>query len=82
MTTLMSQSGEIIEPGSKVSDFHGEEWTFDRISRPAAGNSSGRVQLSRPCSHTENDHETTIYWCNGTEVREFFPSVIEAQIAP
>ncbi|MGW0333515.1 hypothetical protein ACWD0J_16860 [Streptomyces sp. NPDC003011] len=82
MTTLRGESGETIEPGNTVKDFHGKQWTFDRISRPAAGNSTGRVQLSRPCGHSESDHETSFHWCRGTEVREFFPSVIEAQITP
>ncbi|MGW3308265.1 hypothetical protein ACWDG9_16955 [Streptomyces sp. NPDC001073] len=80
MTTLRSESGAIIEPGSTVKDFRDEERTFDPISRPAAGNSTGRVQLSRPCGHNESDHKTSTYWCTGTEVREFYPSVIEAQI--
>jgi hypothetical protein len=82
MAILKSKSGETIEPGSKVKDFHDKEWTFDRISRLPAGNSTGRVQLSRPCSHSENDHATRIHWCRGTEVRDFFPSVVDAQITP
>jgi hypothetical protein len=71
-------AGKNVVPGTVVRTFGDEQWIFDGITRlPDHG--TGRVQLSRPCGHAGNEHETE-WWCKGAEVREFFPSVIEARI--
>lgn len=61
--------------GDVLHDGRGGIWFFDRISRPAYGHSTGRVQVHRACqNHTSGPGH---FWCNGTETREFFPSVFD-----
>lgn len=68
------QSGGIrLQAGDTLHGSRGETWSFDRVSRPAYGNSTGRVQVSRPC--TNHDDTPGHFWCSGVETREFFPSV-------
>lgn len=66
--------------GDTVYDRDGTPWTFDRVSRKAYGNSTGRVQVSQYCpSAVQSRHNgrTCVHpgHYNGKIVREFFPSV-------
>ncbi|WP_158721129.1 hypothetical protein [Streptomyces sp. NRRL S-241] len=80
MSRLIDEStGDEIKPGDAVSTSRDEKYTFVMISRPAEGNSTGRVLITRPCEHSEADHKE-LWWCRGEDKREFFPSVINARI--
>lgn len=73
-----------VSAGEEVTDFRGEKWTFDRVSRLPGGNSQGKVLASRPCGHTAQDHgpKGRVYWCTGQERRELYPSVFDLVIQP
>lgn len=61
-----------VTAGDTVTSFHGEEWTFVAVSRPAQGSSTGRVRVRRDCP--DCDH----YWHTGdVEYAEFFPGVFD-----
>lgn len=69
-------------PGDQVTSFRGEHWTFEGVARPAYGNSSGRVAVSRLCPDSyENGHggrECVHMWHrDGIDREEFFPSVFD-----
>lgn len=69
------QSGGIrLQAGDLLHGSRGDTWTFDRVSRPAYGNSTGRVQVSAACG--DGITPCTHRWHpDGIETREFFPSV-------
>ncbi|MFD7552953.1 hypothetical protein ACFV9E_00185 [Streptomyces sp. NPDC059835] len=80
MSRLIDETtGNEIKPDDTVTTFDGEEYKLVMISRPAEGNSTGRVLITRPCGHSEEDHDE-LWWCRGEDKREFFPSVINARI--
>lgn len=67
-------TGRMVQKGDLIESFRGETWTFESASRPAEGNSTGRVLVSAacgdgvtPCAH--------MWHTDGIERREFFPSV-------
>ena len=66
--------------GDVVTSFRGEDFTFEGVSRPAYGNSSGRVAVSRVCpdAYTNENgvRECPHMWHRGgIDRQEFFPSV-------
>lgn len=62
--------------GEPVISFRGDTYTYIGVSRKAYGNSTGRVLVTRPCSH--DDHTSPgLSWCKGEDRREFFPSVFD-----
>lgn len=80
MSRLIDEAtGNEISPGDRVTTFRGEEYTLSMISRPAEGNSTGRVIITRPCEHSEADHKE-LWWCRGADAPEVFPFVINARI--
>lgn len=72
--------GRALVRGDKIYSFRGEEFTFEGVDRPAYGNSSGRVAVSRPCADAyDNGHgglECVHMWHrDGIERMDYFPSV-------
>lgn len=76
---INEETGEAINIGDKVTTSRGELFTLKSFTVPHKISSSGRVTITRPCTHTEDDHER-IYWCRGEEIGDFFPNVIGAKI--
>lgn len=76
---IYNETGEEIKPGSMV--FRGpnpdDEMLFRFISKLPGGGSTGKVIVSYPCGHHEDDEP---FYCNGTTEREFYPSVVGARI--
>lgn len=73
-------SHRALQRGDTIYSFRGEAFTFEGVTRPAYGNSSGRVAASRPCPESHETatggRECTHCWHrNGIEWDEFFPSV-------
>ncbi|MCY0941931.1 hypothetical protein [Streptomyces antarcticus] len=80
MSRLIDEAtGNEIKPGDVVTTFRNEEYKLAMISRPAEGNSTGRVIITRPCGHSEDEHKE-LWWCRGEDAPEVFPSVINARI--
>lgn len=71
--------------GEPVISFRGETWTFVRVSRPAVGNSSGRILVRRPCPDAYDrspsqggGRECVHMWHpGGVETGEYFPHVFD-----
>lgn len=67
--------------GDVVTSFRGEDYTFEGVTRPAYGNSSGRVVVSRPCPEaydTDGGRTCPHMWHrDGIERREYFPAVFD-----
>jgi hypothetical protein len=66
--------------GDVVYSVGGEPWYFGSVSRPAYGNSSGRVSVYRTCPDaytTSNGSQECVHvWHrNGIDTQEYFPSV-------
>jgi len=63
---------ERVEKGALVQSFRDETWTFEGVSRPAGGNSTGRVAVSAACP--DCDH----HWHrDGIDRQDFLPSVFD-----
>lgn len=63
-----------VEPGTLVNSFRGETWTFERVSRKAYGNSTGRILVSAACDDVVCRHS---WHKDGIVEREFYPSVFD-----
>jgi hypothetical protein len=57
--------GIVVEVGTRMLDFKGNEWVFSGVAQPAGGGSSGKVRV------TSLDGETTAI---------FFPGVFSGVI--
>lgn len=72
-------SDRALKTGDVVYSFRGEAWSFVRVSREAAGNSTGRVQVERFCPDGHavgNGWECDHSWHRGgIETGEYYPSV-------
>lgn len=75
----------IVHTGELVTSFRGDEWTLEGVSRPAVGNSEGRIALERICPDARqgaryDGRSRAVIECphmwhrNGIERREFYPS--------
>jgi hypothetical protein len=72
-------TGIRIAEGDTVITFREEVYTLTGIEAPRHPGSTGRVILTRPCTHSPADHER-IYWCRGIEQAAYYPAVIDAEI--
>lgn len=71
-------SGNQVFPGQTIQSSRDETWTFERVSRKAYGNSTGRVLVSAACEGEQGYGDCEHSWHkNGIETREFFPSVFD-----
>ena len=69
-----------LQDGDSLTSFRGEQWFFVRVSRPAQGNSTGRVTVKRDCPNAYRTmcgaRECVHMWHHGgVETTEYFPSV-------
>lgn len=81
-----AETHERIQRNQVVTSFRGDEWIFKGVDRPAYGNSSGRVAVSRTCpdAYTTSGgaQECPHMWHrNGIDREEFFPSVFGLYLA-
>src|SRR5262249_53929389 len=75
-----TETGRMIHRDQGVESFRGEQWFFKGVSRPAEGDSSGRVAVARTCpdAYTTSNgmQECPHSWHrNGIETAEYFPGV-------
>jgi hypothetical protein len=80
IATAIGAGREPLCRGVEVHDFRGQPWFFGGVSRPAYGNSSGRVSVYRTCpdAYTASNgaQECPHMWHrNGIDQQEFFPHV-------
>lgn len=74
-----------LHKGDVVTSFRGEDWSFGSVSRPAYGNSTGRVSVYRDCPDSYDrspsqggGRECVHMWHpGGVDVQEYFPSVFD-----
>ncbi len=70
----------MLHRGDKVVSFRGEEYAFEGVARPAQGNSTGRVAVSRECPDAYDNGRGGIdcphmWHVAAIERDDYFPSV-------
>lgn len=72
------ETGAPVKVGERVTTWRGELFTLAGLQPPRHSASEGHVYLTRPCTHTADEHET-VHWCKGMDETWPYASVIGAR---